>query len=96
MVPKLSASAMPRARPSGGGVPQPAFSAASRSTPACRGASASSARRKSSGSAPAASASSSRNVSTAKAVWVEPTERHQSTGTPTSVVVRPTLRLGMA
>ena len=70
--------------------------AASRSTAAWRGASASSARRKASGSAPAASASSSTNASTAKMLCEWPTERHQNTGTRTAVEVRPSLRLGMA
>ena len=55
---------------------------------------AASARRSSTGSRPVACASSSRNVSVENAVCELPTERHQSTGTPTSVVCSSTARFG--
>jgi hypothetical protein len=70
--------ASPKATPARGGRPQPAFSAASFSTPAARSFFSSRARRKASGSLPAAAASSSIIVSITYAVWVLPTERHQS------------------
>ena len=83
-LPNDSWTAMPRARPAGSGEPQPAFAAASSSTPRCRGWSASSSRRSSKGSRPAAWASSSKKVSVENAVWLCPTERHHRVGTPTS------------
>ena len=55
-----------------------------------------SARRRSSGSRLVACATSSRNVSVENAVCELPTERHQRTGTPTSVVWRSTERFGKA
>ena len=73
-----SCTAIPWARPPRIGLPQPAFSAARRSTPAARGLLSSRARRKASGSLPAAAASSSIIVSMTYAVCVLPTERHQS------------------
>ena len=95
-LPKDSWRAMPRARPAGSGVPQPAFAAASSSTARCRGWSFRSSRRSSKGSRPAAWATSSRKVSVEKAVWVFPTERHQRVGTPTSGECSSQSRLGMA
>src|SRR5262249_27374476 len=81
MLPNDSCIAAPRARPSGGFEPQPAFSAASCSAPRWRGDFSSSAARYSTGSFSAAQASSSIMLSIANAVCVFPTERHQSTGT---------------
>ena len=81
------ATATPRARPFGSFAPfQSAISAPRCSTPACARLVGSSSSRPSSGSMPAASSNSSRKVSIAKAVCVEPTERHHSVGTPTSTM----------
>ena len=88
----------PRPRETGppAGVPQPAFSAASRRTAAWRGLSFNIVSRNSTGSLPTACAISSMKVSRAYAVCVDPTERHQSTDTGEVVVVRSTRRFGMA
>src|SRR2546422_3442094 len=77
-----SCTAMPRERPSAGGLPQPAFCAASSSAALWRGCLPRSARRSWKGSLFVARATSSRKHSVAKAVCVEPTERHHCTGTP--------------
>src|SRR5580765_838796 len=77
-VPNDSSIAMPCATPERVGLPQPALSAASLSTPAARSLLSSSARRNASGSLPAARASSSIIVSITYAVCVWPTERHHS------------------
>ncbi|KGC89563.1 isoquinoline 1-oxidoreductase, beta subunit domain protein [Burkholderia pseudomallei] len=93
-----SATAIPRPRPFGSGLPgsQPAFSAASSSTPFRRGACASRSRRNRYGSLPAACAASSMNASTAYAVCELPTTRHHSTGTADRVVVSSTDTFGIA
>ena len=93
-LPNEACTAMPRARPAGSGVPQPAFWAASSSTPRCRGLPASSSRRYAYGSLPAACASSSMKLSTTKPVCVWPTERHQSTGTGDRGLCRSTRGVG--
>src|SRR4029079_15747933 len=80
MLPNDSWSARPRARPSAGALPQPAFSAASASTAPWRGLSLSSDMRYASGSWPVAWAASSIVHSIANAVVVLPTERHHRTG----------------
>ena len=66
---------MPRARPAGSGLPQPAFSAAILSTLAKRGCEPSMAMRYSYGSLPAARASSSMKLSLANALSRWLTER---------------------
>src|SRR6266850_287665 len=81
MLPNESCTARPRARPSGGAVPQPALVAAASSARRWRGLSARSAPRNSRGSRLAAQANSSIMLSTAKAVCEFPTERHHCGGT---------------
>ena len=76
-----SASAMPRPRPAGRGVPQPALSAASSSVRRWRALSRSSSRRSSKGSRPAAAATSSKKHSVTKPLWETPTERQGPRGT---------------
>ena len=83
---------IPRARPSGSGVPQPAISAASSSARSVRGLSASRSRRRSTGSRPAAIASSSIADSRANSVCELPTDRHTIVGTPDSKLVDSSLK----
>src|SRR2546425_1062042 len=78
-------TAMPRARPAGGAVPQPALLAARLSAPRWRGALLSRSRRYSYGSFLAAWASSSMNDSTANALYELFTDRQKPTGIPVSV-----------
>ena len=73
--PKLSCTAIPRAKPLGAGSLHLPWSAAAFSTAAWRGLSASSDSRNASGSAPAAAASSSMKLSTMKPEKLCPTER---------------------
>src|SRR5207249_7839019 len=78
-------TAMPRARPAGGAVPQPALLAARLSAPRWRGALPSRSRRYSYGSFLAAWATSSMKLSTANALYELFTERQKPTGIPVSV-----------
>src|SRR2546426_12540495 len=80
-----SYTAMPRARPAGGAVPQPALLAARLSAPRWRGALLSRSRRYSYGSFLAAWASSSMNDSTANALYELFPDRQKPTGIPVSV-----------
>src|SRR2546427_8590203 len=84
---------MPRARPAGGAVPQPALLAARFKAPRGRGALPSRSRRNSYGSRLAAWASSSMKLSTAKALKELFTERQNPTGIPESVRDRKSTRL---